>query len=70
MFIVNTAGAGEGIRIWVLMFCVEFWELPHLTRDLSQAEKKTNIVTSLANAQRQNEDNSLVVHNKKYFFSA
>ena len=40
MFIVNTAGAGEGIRIWVLMFCVEFRELSHLTRDLSQAEEK------------------------------
>ena len=24
----------------VLIFCVEFRELPHLTRDLSQAEKK------------------------------
>ena len=25
---------------WVLIFCVEFRELSHLTRDLSQAEKK------------------------------
>ena len=30
----------------VLIFCVEFRELSHLTRDLSQAEKKTNVVTS------------------------
>ena len=26
--------------IMVLIFCVEFWELSYLTRDLSQAEKK------------------------------
>ena len=32
----------------VLIFCVEFWELSHLTRDLSQAEKKITVVTSLA----------------------
>jgi hypothetical protein len=32
----------------VLIFCVEFQELSHLTRDLSQAEKKINVVTSLA----------------------
>ena len=25
---------------YVHIFCVEFWELSHLTRDLSQAEKK------------------------------
>ena len=31
---------------WVLIFCVEFWELSHLKRDLSQAEKKMNVVTS------------------------
>ena len=36
---------------WVLIFCVEFWELSHLIRDLSQAEKKMNVVTSWANAQ-------------------
>ena len=30
----------------VLIFCVEFWELSHLTRDLSQGEKKINVVTS------------------------
>ena len=34
----------------VLIFCVEFWEL-NSTRDLSQAEKKITVVTSLANAQ-------------------
>ena len=27
------------MHINVLIFCVEFWELSHLTRDLSQAEK-------------------------------
>ena len=30
----------------VLIFCVEFQELSHLRRDLSQAEKKINFVTS------------------------
>ena len=35
----------------VLIFCVEFRELSHLTRDLSQAEKEINFVTSWANAQ-------------------
>ena len=30
----------------VLYFCIGFWELFHLTRDLSQAEKKINVVTS------------------------
>ena len=30
----------------VLIFCFEFRELSHLTRDLSEAEKKINIVTS------------------------
>ena len=29
---------------WVLIFCVEFWELSHLIRDLSQAEKKITFV--------------------------
>ena len=33
------------------MFSVEFWELSHLTHDLSQAEKKINVVISLADAQ-------------------
>ena len=28
----------------VLIFCVEFWELSHLKRDLSQAEKKINLL--------------------------
>ena len=37
--------------IKVLIFCVEYRELSHLTHDLSQAEKKINVVTSLANAQ-------------------
>ena len=30
----------------VLIFCVEFWELSHLTRDLSQAEEKIYVITS------------------------
>ena len=30
----------------VLIFCVEFLELPNLTRGLSQAEKKINVVSS------------------------
>ena len=30
----------------VLIFCVEFQELSHLTRDLSQAEKKITVATS------------------------
>ena len=34
----------------VLIFCVEFWEMSHLTRDLSQAERENNVVTSWANA--------------------
>ena len=29
----------------VLIFCVEFWELSHLTCDVSPAEKKINAVT-------------------------
>ena len=44
--------ASAGKLIMVLIFCVEFWELFHLALDLSQAEKKTNIVTSLANVQK------------------
>ena len=35
----------------VLIFCVEFRELFHLIRDLSQAEKKMNIVKLSKNAQ-------------------
>ena len=35
----------------VLIFCVEFQELSRLTRDISQTEKKINVVTSWANAQ-------------------
>ena len=31
-------------QIIVLIFCVEFRELSHLTRDLSQAEKKINVL--------------------------
>ena len=30
----------------VLIFCFEFQELSHSTRDLSQTEKKINVVTS------------------------
>ena len=33
--------------IQVLIFCVEFWELFHITRDSSQAEKKITVITSL-----------------------
>ena len=29
---------------WVLIFWVEFWELSHLIRDLSQAENKINVL--------------------------
>ena len=32
--------------ILVLIFCVEFQELSHLTCDLSQGEKKITVVTS------------------------
>ena len=32
----------------VLYICVGFWELSHSTLDLSQAEKKINVVTSYA----------------------
>ena len=32
----------------VLILCDEFQELSHLTRDLSQAEKKIDVVTSCA----------------------
>ena len=32
--------------IMVLIFCVEFRELSHLTCDLSQAEKNINVVSS------------------------
>ena len=31
---------------WVLYICVGFWLLAHLTRDLSQAEKKITVLTS------------------------
>ena len=40
-FFVNTY-----ISTKVLYFCDEFCELSHLTRDLSQAEKKITVVTS------------------------
>ena len=41
---------GEWIRniTGILIFCVEFQELSHLTRDLSQAEKKMNVIEQLA----------------------
>jgi hypothetical protein len=32
----------------VLIFCVEFWELSHLARDLSQVQKKITVVKSWA----------------------
>ena len=35
----------EQRTILVLIFCVGFQELSHLTRNLSQAEKKINVVT-------------------------
>ena len=35
-------------RYGFLIFCVEFRELSHLIRDLSQAEKEINVVTSSA----------------------
>ena len=34
------------IHTWVLIICVEFRVLPHLTYDLSQTEKKIEVVTS------------------------
>ena len=44
--------SGELINLtMVLIFCVEFRELSHLTRDLPQAERKINAVTRWANAQ-------------------
>ena len=55
--ILSTAAVSqEGISLkpgpsMVLHFCVGFCELSHLTCDLSQAEKKTNFVTSQGNAQ-------------------
>ena len=33
----------------VLIYCIEFWELSYLTRDLFQAEKKINVVILSAN---------------------
>ena len=36
----------NNLKSKVLIFCVEFRELSHLTRDLSQAEKKITVVTS------------------------
>ena len=41
----------KSANIQVLIFCVEFRELSHLPRDLSQDEKKINFVTRWANAQ-------------------
>ena len=35
----------------IIGICVEFQELSYWTHDLSQAEKKINVVTSWANAQ-------------------
>ena len=42
----------------VLILCVEFPELSHLACDLSQAEKKINVVTISANAPNDNYFNS------------
>jgi hypothetical protein len=44
-------------------FCVEFWELSHLTRDLSQAEEKIDVVTNCANAR----NDSCSACNNSYF---
>ncbi len=47
--LTNALKLKEEPGIWptlVLIFCVEFRELSHLTRDLSQAEKKITVVTS------------------------
>ena len=41
----------QTLVLYVLIFCVELWELSHLTPDLSQAEKKLNVDTSCTNAQ-------------------
>ena len=43
---VNLLDTMRVICTLVLIFCVEFRELSHLTRDLSQAEKKIDFVTS------------------------
>ena len=41
----------------VLIFCVEFWELSHLTLDLSEAEKKiTEQMTKMATIFTQNDN--------------
>ena len=40
----------------VLILCVEFWELSHLTRDLCHAENKITVFTSGASAQNDNFD--------------
>ena len=52
-WIVSSVAASRLLRdmIVVLLLCVEFRELSHLTSDLSQAEKKINVVTSWVNAQ-------------------
>ena len=42
----NDKSIGEKLKTKVLIFCVEFWEWSHLTRDLSQAEKKITVITS------------------------
>ena len=39
------------IKDFFKFFSVSFWELSHLTHDLSQTEKKINVVTSWVNLQ-------------------
>ena len=51
MVLVYAITLSRGAYILVLIFCVEFRELYHLTHDLFQAEKKINVVTSWENAQ-------------------
>ena len=43
---VKSVEQNSTVTARVLYFCVGFWELPYLTRDLAQAEKKINVVTS------------------------
>ena len=45
MVVLNMTTLLKHSEAKVLIFCVEFLELSHFTRDLSQAEKKINVVT-------------------------
>ena len=40
--------ASHEYTVWGSSFLVDFWELSHLTRDLSQVEKKINVATTWA----------------------